>query len=195
MDKVPGHSGRLARLAATDRLIDLIVYRLYRLTEEEVAVVEGTSPPDTPPSDSENGGENGIASAHSSGMTPSSVEVKSSVEKNTHVLRVANLLGTSSEAARQFIAEVQKASSSSPPFKLIAQAVEEMIEDDRILDPAKVAARIAPRWNALRAARKASKKKAKRALRKSQSSRGSKPRFVIHSDGTVTSTRYVVWDD
>ena len=30
-----------ARLAATDRLIDLIVYRLYGLTEEEVAVVEG----------------------------------------------------------------------------------------------------------------------------------------------------------
>ncbi|MBC7249930.1 MAG: Eco57I restriction-modification methylase domain-containing protein [Anaerolineae bacterium] len=32
-----------ARLAATDRLIDLIVYRLYGLTEEEVAVVEGKS--------------------------------------------------------------------------------------------------------------------------------------------------------
>ena len=31
----------LVRLAATDRLIDLIVYRLYGLTEEEVAVVEG----------------------------------------------------------------------------------------------------------------------------------------------------------
>ena len=31
-----------ARLAATDRLIDLIVYRLYGLTEEEVAVVEGS---------------------------------------------------------------------------------------------------------------------------------------------------------
>ena len=30
-----------ARIAATDRLIDLIVYRLYGLTEEEVAVVEG----------------------------------------------------------------------------------------------------------------------------------------------------------
>lgn len=29
------------RLAATDRLIDLVVYRLYGLTEEEVAVVEG----------------------------------------------------------------------------------------------------------------------------------------------------------
>jgi len=31
----------LARIAATDRLIDLIVYRLYGLTEAEVAVVEG----------------------------------------------------------------------------------------------------------------------------------------------------------
>ena len=31
----------LDRIAATDRLIDLIVYRLYGLTEEEVAVVEG----------------------------------------------------------------------------------------------------------------------------------------------------------
>ena len=30
-----------ARLAATDRLIDLIVYQLYGLTGEEVAVVEG----------------------------------------------------------------------------------------------------------------------------------------------------------
>ena len=29
------------RLAATDRLIDQVVYRLYGLTEEEVAVVEG----------------------------------------------------------------------------------------------------------------------------------------------------------
>ncbi len=33
----------LARIAATDCLIDLIVYRLYGLTEEEVAVVEGVS--------------------------------------------------------------------------------------------------------------------------------------------------------
>ena len=33
----------LARIAATDRLIDLIVYRLYRLTEDEVAVVEGAA--------------------------------------------------------------------------------------------------------------------------------------------------------
>jgi len=30
-----------ARLAATDRLIDLLVYRLYCLTEAEVAIVEG----------------------------------------------------------------------------------------------------------------------------------------------------------
>ena len=33
----------LARIAATDRLVDLVVYRLYGLTEEEVAVVEGES--------------------------------------------------------------------------------------------------------------------------------------------------------
>jgi len=32
-----------ARLAATDRLIDLIVYRLYGLTDEEIAIVEGHS--------------------------------------------------------------------------------------------------------------------------------------------------------
>jgi hypothetical protein len=31
------------QLAWTDRLIDLIVYRLYGLTEEEIAVVEGRS--------------------------------------------------------------------------------------------------------------------------------------------------------
>jgi len=31
-------------LAATDRLIDLVVYRLYRLAaEEEVGIVEGTA--------------------------------------------------------------------------------------------------------------------------------------------------------
>lgn len=30
-----------ARIAATDRLIDLIVYRLYGLTEDEVQIVEG----------------------------------------------------------------------------------------------------------------------------------------------------------
>jgi len=31
----------LARIEATDRLIDQIVYKLYGLTEEEIAVVEG----------------------------------------------------------------------------------------------------------------------------------------------------------
>jgi len=31
------------RIAATDRLIDLIVYRLYGLTDEEVAIVEGAT--------------------------------------------------------------------------------------------------------------------------------------------------------
>jgi hypothetical protein len=30
-----------ARIAATDRLIDLIVYALYGLTEEEIKIVEG----------------------------------------------------------------------------------------------------------------------------------------------------------
>jgi hypothetical protein len=30
-------------LAHTDRLIDLIVYKLYGLTEEEIAIVEGRS--------------------------------------------------------------------------------------------------------------------------------------------------------
>jgi len=35
-----------ARIAATDRLIDRIVYRLYGLTEEEIALVEGN--PDIP---------------------------------------------------------------------------------------------------------------------------------------------------
>jgi len=35
------HQPLLARIAATDRLIDQIVYRLYGLTEEEVVVVEG----------------------------------------------------------------------------------------------------------------------------------------------------------
>ena len=34
----------LARITATDRLIDRIVYQLYKLTEEEIAVVEGTLP-------------------------------------------------------------------------------------------------------------------------------------------------------
>ncbi len=32
----------LARIEATDRLIDQIVYKLYGLTEEEIAVVEGS---------------------------------------------------------------------------------------------------------------------------------------------------------
>jgi len=31
----------LARIEATDRFIDRIVYKLYGLTEEEIAVVEG----------------------------------------------------------------------------------------------------------------------------------------------------------
>ncbi len=30
-----------AKIAATDRLIDLIVYRLYGLTKKEIAIVEG----------------------------------------------------------------------------------------------------------------------------------------------------------
>lgn len=30
-----------ARLAITDRLIDLVIYRLYRLTEKEAQAVEG----------------------------------------------------------------------------------------------------------------------------------------------------------
>ena len=33
----------LAHIAVTDRLIDRIVYQLYRLTEKEIAVVEGRS--------------------------------------------------------------------------------------------------------------------------------------------------------
>jgi len=172
-----------ARLAATDRLIDLIVYRLYGLSEDEVAVVEGTPPPDTPTSDIENGNETDITPVHSSRTTSDSMEVKGFVEKNRHVLRVASLLGMSSEAARQFIAEVQKASSLAPPFKLIAEVVEEMIQDSHYLDPAEVAERIAPRWAA------------ERASRKSRSHGGTKPTFVIHPDGTVTSTKYVTWDD
>lgn len=31
----------MPRLSTTDRLIDRIIYRLYGLTEEEVAIVEG----------------------------------------------------------------------------------------------------------------------------------------------------------
>ena len=38
-----GRAVPLARIAATGRLIDLIVYRLYGLTEEEIAVVEGSA--------------------------------------------------------------------------------------------------------------------------------------------------------
>jgi hypothetical protein len=37
----PGYAALVRRIDATDRLIDLIVYRLYGLTEDEVAVVEG----------------------------------------------------------------------------------------------------------------------------------------------------------
>lgn len=40
----PDYHQLMRRIAATDRLIDFIVYRLYGLTEEEVAVVEGESP-------------------------------------------------------------------------------------------------------------------------------------------------------
>jgi hypothetical protein len=32
----------LLRIGETDRLIDLIVYRLYGLTEAEIAIVEGS---------------------------------------------------------------------------------------------------------------------------------------------------------
>jgi len=37
-----------ARIAATDRLIDRIVYALYGLTEDEIAIVEGQPHPPTP---------------------------------------------------------------------------------------------------------------------------------------------------
>jgi hypothetical protein len=37
----PAYREIITRLEASDRLIDQVVYRLYRLTEEEVAVVEG----------------------------------------------------------------------------------------------------------------------------------------------------------
>jgi len=39
----PGYSALVARIEATDALIDQVVYRLYGLTEEEIAVVEGRS--------------------------------------------------------------------------------------------------------------------------------------------------------
>jgi hypothetical protein len=35
------YSALVARIAATDRLIDRVVYRLYGLKDEEIAVVEG----------------------------------------------------------------------------------------------------------------------------------------------------------
>ena len=38
----PGIAALDRRIATTDRLIDRIVYRLYGLTEDEIAVVEGT---------------------------------------------------------------------------------------------------------------------------------------------------------
>jgi hypothetical protein len=38
----PAYSALVARIAATDRLIDEVVYRLYGLTEVEIAVVEGS---------------------------------------------------------------------------------------------------------------------------------------------------------
>jgi hypothetical protein len=37
-----GFALALARIVATDALIDQVVYRLYGLSAEEVAVVEGT---------------------------------------------------------------------------------------------------------------------------------------------------------
>ena len=40
----PPYRQLVQRIAATDRLIDQIVYRLYGLTEEEIAVVEKTLP-------------------------------------------------------------------------------------------------------------------------------------------------------
>jgi len=42
-DHHPAYRQLVRRIAATDRLIDLVVYRLYGLTEEEVEVVEGGS--------------------------------------------------------------------------------------------------------------------------------------------------------
>jgi hypothetical protein len=37
----PAYQALVDRIAATDDLIDQVVYRLYGLTEEEIAVVEG----------------------------------------------------------------------------------------------------------------------------------------------------------
>jgi hypothetical protein len=42
-DHHPAYRELVARIAATDRLIDLIVYRLYGLTEGEIAIVESRS--------------------------------------------------------------------------------------------------------------------------------------------------------
>lgn len=40
-DYRPRYADLSGRLAATDALIDQVVYRLYGLSEEEVAIVEG----------------------------------------------------------------------------------------------------------------------------------------------------------
>jgi hypothetical protein len=40
----PAYAALVHRLAATDRLIDQIVYQLYGLTPEEIAIVEGHAP-------------------------------------------------------------------------------------------------------------------------------------------------------
>jgi len=37
----PAYRELVTRIAATDRLIDRIVYQLYGLTKEEIAIVEG----------------------------------------------------------------------------------------------------------------------------------------------------------
>jgi len=100
-------------------------------------------------------------------------------EKNKHVLKVAELLGVSPEAARQFIAEVQK-TSQFPPFSLIAKVVGEMIVDSHDLDPTEVAARVEPRWIALKAKRKTWKGgKAKRKTWKDGLT------FAVNPDGTL----------
>ena len=38
-----GHAAPLARIEATDRVIDRIVYQLYGLTDEKIAIVEGSA--------------------------------------------------------------------------------------------------------------------------------------------------------
>ena len=40
-DHAPAYADLVQRIAATDRIIDQIVYPLYGLTEEEIALVEG----------------------------------------------------------------------------------------------------------------------------------------------------------